>query len=258
MTAYHILNGDCLAEQLRETTINQNYIICRECFIEGEVNNLNLADFWKIRAEFIAKTYKISIDEYFNTSLKEFEKINDLPENAEVCLWFENDLFCQSNMWFVISMLAHKPTINLYRVFPIIEKETNFWKGFGVSNTEMLEKAYQSKIRFTSKDISLGENLWRAYQKADFNRLKVLSKTKSNCFQYLPEVCQAHIDRFSSGDASGRPERVIKEIIDTEPTDFQAVFSKFSSTEGIYGFGDLQVKKLYDTYRQQLAKPLTK
>ena len=121
MTEYHILNGDCLAEQLRQTEIKPNYIICRECLIEGEVNSADLGHFWRLRSKFISETYKISTEEYVKTSLSEFEKINTMEEGAEVCLWFENDLFCQINMWFIISLLSLQPKLNIYRIFPVIK-----------------------------------------------------------------------------------------------------------------------------------------
>ena len=73
-----------------------------------------------------------------------------------------------------------------------------------------------------------------------------LSKKQSDCFEYLEGVCQAHIDRFPSDKTLGRPDKVVKEIIDTNSTEFQVVFSEFSDREGIYGFGDLQVKNIYD------------
>lgn len=90
MKTYHILNGDCLAEQLKQTKINQNFIVCRECLIDGDLYADNISDFWTIRAKFIADTYNISTEEYFSKTVSEFEKLNNLPDNSEVYLWFEN------------------------------------------------------------------------------------------------------------------------------------------------------------------------
>ncbi|MFM2394186.1 MAG: hypothetical protein RLZZ546_2168 [Bacteroidota bacterium] len=250
MTAYHILNGDCLADQLRKTQINNNFIVCRECLIEGDLYSENIDDFWIIRAKFISDNYNISTEEYFITTVSEFEKLNIIPDNSEVCLWFENDLFCQTNMWFVISILANYPTLKIFRVFPTIENTSDTWKGFGIANAEKLEHAYNSKIRFTHKDIELGENLWTSYINGDLNKLKELSKKKSDCFQYLEEVCQAQIDRFPVDKTLGRPDKVVKEIIETCSTEFQVVFSEFTDREGIYGFGDLQLKNIYDRQMQ--------
>lgn len=245
MNAYHILNGDCLADQLSQTKINQNYIVCRECLIDGNLYADNIADFWNVRAHFIAKSYPVSTKDYFIKTVNEFEKLDNLPENSNICLWFENDLFCQANMWFVISYLANYPTFNIFRVFPIIENKKNTWKGFSIANANKLEKAYRSKVAFTSKDIELGKDLWAAYQKGDFDKLKQLSRIKSDCFAFLEEVCQAHIDRFPMDGTLGRPDKVVKEILDNFSTEFEDVFSEFSNREGIYGFGDLQLKNIY-------------
>lgn len=246
MATYHILNGDCLADQLSQTRINQNFIVFRECLIDGTVYADNMADFWKVRAEFFADVYKISTEEYEIKTVNEFEKIKNIPDNSEVCLWFENDLFCQTNMWFLISILATNVTLNIYRVFPIIDHNSDIWKGFGISNAQKLKQAFESKIRFTPIDIELGKDLWASYQIADITKLNELSKKQSNCYEYLEAVCQAAIDRFPLNNTLSRPDQVVKAIIDTISTEFQVVFSEFSEREGIYGFGDLQLKTIYD------------
>lgn len=250
MATYHIVNGDCLAEQLRQTKNNQDLIVCRECLIDGNVKADTIADFWEVRAKYISDNYTVSDEEYRQTTLSEFEKISELQDNAEVCLWFEDDLFCQTNMWFVISLLAKHQSLSIYRVFPTIENTANNWKGFGAATAEELERAYSSKIKFESEDRKLGEQLWTAYQNGDLIQLKALAHQKSDCFHYLEEVCQAHIDRFPSDNSPGRPEKVVKEIIETYSREFQAVFSMFSEREGIYGFGDSQLKQIYSRLLQ--------
>jgi hypothetical protein len=251
MTTYHILNGDCLADQLRQTKINQDFIVCRECLIEGNVFADNITNFWTIRAKFITDTYQVAREEYFGKTVSEFEKLNNLPDYSEICLWFENDLFCQTNMWFVISILANQPTLKIFRIFPIIENNIDTWKGFGIATPEKLEEAYNSKVQFTLDDIELGKNLWTAYQNSDLGKLKKLAKSQSDCFEYLDEICQAHIERFPLDQSLGRPDKVVKEIIENNSKEFQIVFSEFSEKEGIYGFGNLQIKNIYD--RQMLS-----
>jgi len=246
MIVTHILNGDCLADQLRPTKMNQNFIVCRECLLDGDVRTDTLKEFWKIRARFFADSYSVSKEEYYSKTVNELEKLNNVPDNSEVCLWFENDLFCQVNMWFVISILSNNRTLKVCRIFPVIENYTDVWKGFGRADVHQLQQAYDTKIQFTSGDIKLGKNLWIAFQNGDLEELKKLSKNQSNCFGYLEEVCQAHIDRFPEDKSLGRPERLVQELIQTHLSDFQKVFSEFSVIEGIYGFGDLQLKTVYD------------
>lgn len=240
------MNGDCLAEQLAQTNINHDFIVCRECLIDGDVNAGGLADFWSIRAKYIAENFNVPTREYYSKTVREFEKLDKLPDHSEVCLWFENDLFCQANMWFVISILTAHPSLKIFRVFPMIEHKPDIWKGFGIAKPENLQLAYDNKILFTQDDLELGRNLWAAYQNGDLDKLKHLAKTKSGCFQYLEEVCQAHMDRFPTDKSLSRPERVIKEIMETKSREFSIVFTEFTEKEGIFGFGDSQIKKMYD------------
>ncbi len=246
MTTFHILNGDCLADSLRHTKINQDFIVCRECLADGNVQSESTDEFRKTRAQFITAAYNISSEEYFSKTVSEFEKLNHLPDNSEICLWFENDLFCQVNMWYIISLLSDQLSHKIFRVFPVIENNDDKWKGFGNADADKLEQAYNSKILFRHEDIDLGKNLWTAYQNNDLVKLKELSKTKSRCFEYLEEVCQAHIERYPSDNSTGRPEKILKEIIKETSGDFETVFSEFTKREGIYGFGDLQIRNIYD------------
>ena len=247
---YHVLNGDCLAEQLSRTKINRNFIVCRECLIEGDLRASSIGEFWKVRAEFIAGNFPESSEVYFKNSVSEFEKLMALPEGSEVCLWFENDLFCQTNMWFVISILPQNKNLKVYRVFPVIKNKADLWKGFSVSDSALLEQAFSAKVRFTDKDLELGRELWSAYQNNDFDKLHFLSRSDSACFDHLESVCKAHTDRFPKGTIPGRPDRVVKEILETVSTEFATVFSEFSNREGIYGFGDAQLKRIYDRQMQ--------
>ncbi|GAB4406981.1 MAG: hypothetical protein OHK0053_33460 [Microscillaceae bacterium] len=251
MPTYHFLNGDCLAEQLGQTNISPAHcIICRECLAEGEVLAQNLTEFWKIRAHFIAGTYLGDVEEYFRISVAEFEKLQNLPPNAEVCIWFEHDLFCQVNLWFALSLLSEKPHLKIFRVFPMQENQADEWKGFGEANTAQLLQAYAARVPFLPPDLALGKNLWQAYQRKDLPALQSLSKQPSPCFQYLEEVCQAHIDRFPADNSLGRPEKALQEIMASQTKDFQEVFRVFSAREGIYGWSDLQVKRMYAQQKQ--------
>ena len=242
---HHILNGDHLAEQLRETGIDGEFIVCRECLIEGPVQFDDLEDFWSGRAEFISATHQGDREHYFDIVVSQMEKIMEFPEGAEVCLWFEHDLFCQANMWFVMS-LVEQQEIELYRIFPVINNEEDTWKGFGIADSQMLEQAFQDKIKMTPGDIALGKSLWHAYSTNDLAQFAVLSKTPSQAFKYLPDVCLAHLDRFPKDGSLGRPHRVIKELREKSNGDFNALMSDFFEREGIYGFGDVQVRRMVD------------
>src|SRR5690606_28631822 len=123
-------------------------------------------------------------------------------EHVEIHLWFEDDLFCQANMWFILSLLAtRKREATIFRVFPTVTNLGDHWKGFGLSNAEMLNQSLTHKVAFTEQDMALGNALWTAYKNHNFNELIALSHAHSPCFIFLEEVCQAHIDRSPSDDS---------------------------------------------------------
>lgn len=240
---YHVLPGDALAEDFKKTNIDGEIIVCRECLIEGEVKAESLEEFWQTRAAFIGKTYDADEDDYLKNVVAEFEKLQNVTDNSEINLWFEYELFCQANMWFCLSLLQNKKA-KIFRVAPTVRTEKDVWKGFGRLSPEDLEKCFVERTEFSAEDVLLGAKLWKAFQEKDYEALKHLGETKSVCFPRLKEVCQAEIEKQT------RPQKVLREIISRGETDFSKIFVRFGELEGVYGFGDAQLKNIYDQSRK--------
>lgn len=243
----HVLTGDALLQSFPSGKLIGNIAISRECLIEGPVKANSIKEFWDIRESYLLQTFPESDINYQDEVVFEFEKLNDLKEGDEVNLWFEHDLFCQVNLWFTLSLLYNRKC-TVYRVSPVIDDPEQLWHGFGPMSPQELLNCYKSKILLTENDIKLGNDLWQAYANSDNQLLKNLSMTSTSTFPYLKEVCQAQIERTSQ--SPGRPEKVLQEIIDSGFSSFGKAFVEFSYREGIYGFGDLQVKKIYDQLKK--------
>jgi hypothetical protein len=242
---YNILNGDSLACTFPDTKIEGDVIVVREGLVDGDLSGDNLHDFWQSRANYMGLT----ATEYYKNVVKEFEKIINAPDNSEFNLWFEYDLFCQVNMWFVISIINSLPIKKkAYAVYTSYLDKSNkqFWNGFGPANSDELKICYAKRILLSETDMHLGHELWKAYKNGDLEELTNLSKNQSFSFPYLHEVVKAHVDRFPIDGGKGRPEKVIEEIIQNGSNDFGKVFREFWNRESIYGFGDTQLRHLYD------------
>lgn len=242
---YNILNGDALACSFPEAKIEGDIIVVREGLIDGNLSGNNLQDFWQSRAKYM----ELTETEYHNKVVKEFEKMMNAPDDSEFNLWFEYDLFCQANMWFVISIISSLPIKK--KVFAVytsyLDKPSKqFWNGFGPANSDELKVCYAKRISFGETDIHLGQDVWKAYKNGNLEELTNLSKNQSLAFPYLQEVVKAHVDRFPKDGTKGRPERVIEDITKNISTDFHDVFREFWNRESIYGFGDTQLKSIYD------------
>jgi hypothetical protein len=242
---YNILNGDSLAYSFPDTKIEGDTIVVREGLIDGNLAGDNLHEFWQSRADYMELTKA----EYYNNVVKEFEKIINAPDNSEFNLWFEYDLFCQVNMWFVISIINNLPIRKkVYAVYTSYLDRTDkqFWNGFGRANSGELTICFANRIPLNDADLQVGRDLWTAYKSSNLRELSRLADNQSPAFPYIQEVVKAHIDRFPEDGAKGRPERVIEEIIQNGSEEFHKVFREFWNRESIYGFGDTQLKHLYD------------
>ncbi len=234
----HVLAGDALADDFKQADIKGETIVCRECFVEGDVNAASLNEFWQIRAKFITSNYDEKEEKYFQNSVGEFERLRNLATSeTEVNLWFEYDLFCQVNLWFCLYLLRES-NAEIFRVAPVCRRDDEIWEGFGGLESDVLERCFADRVKFNDADILLGANLWRAYQFADFETLEKLSETNSACFPYLREVCRAAIEKNS------RPKEILQGIIANGTTDFAEIFPEFSAQAGVYGFGDAQVQRI--------------
>jgi hypothetical protein len=243
----HLLNGDQLAYQLQGASYFQSQLVFREALIVGPVTSSGLDEFWKTRTEFISSSYGVTAEEYHQKTILEIERMYSLPEDTEICLWFEDDLFCQLNLWFLLSVLADRPNFQLFRVYPPFSTAENRWGGFGRATPDSLKDCYQARVGLTPSDIALGKALWQAYSSQEWEEFKNLSRQPSPCFQMLEEVCQAQLDRLPGSDGLGKPERILNKILTSGVTDFAHLFQEFNRKAGIYGFGDLQVKAMLDS-----------
>ncbi len=236
---YHVLPGDSIVEEFSRTGIEGETVICRECLIVGDVDADILPDLWDQRARFILSEYGEDEIVYHETVADELSRLVDLGETDEVNLWFEYELFCSVNMWFCLWLLRETGAA-VFRVEPAVLKDEERWEGFGYLGFAELQKCYEQRSKFTTREIELGAELWNAFRKNDHEKLIELSKADQDCFPYLAEVCEAAIERDT------RPAEIIAEIQFEGKTDLDEVFPEFKRRAGVYGFGDLQVSRLLD------------
>lgn len=244
MKIIHILPGDSLAESFPKS-IGGDQIICRECLIVGDLEGETLEEFWQTRAAFIKSEY--DDENYFAKTVSEFEKLKNLEPQTEINLWFEYELFCQINLWFCLHLLQEQGLRNMSIVYPIHKNSKDIWSGFGRFNENDLENCFANKKKLSENDIEFGAKLWFAYQINDLDSLQKLSKIESAAFPTIYEVCTAEIDRKKHH----RVENSLREIMADGADTFAEVFAQFQKKEGVYGFGDSQLKKIYDSIIQK-------
>jgi len=243
---YHILNGDSLKEQF-PPKIEGEIIVARECLVDGAVESNTLEEFFQVRARFITRYYEdISLQAYYEDSVSEFEKIMNIPRQSSINLWFEDDLFCQVNFWFVASLLfKFSGDCKIFLIRPDIH--TRF--GFGGLDQAELVQIFHKRTQIHRIDKIA--YLWELYKKGENEQFLKAASELSKIFPFIRTAVEAHIARYSGENSIGRPAETLLEIMnDLNTEEFMPIFNEFSRRESIYGFGDSQVKKLLDELKK--------
>jgi hypothetical protein len=246
MIEFHILNGDALKEQFPDSFYGE-LIVARECLVDGDVSADSLDRLFELRAEYLSNAYDSEKGFYHNEVIPEFKKIISLPEHSVIHLWFEDDLFCQVNLWFVSHLIHNFVTPS--QVF-LVRPHTDIQYGFGGLNSDGLENAFRSKVRLPVDEVKLFSSLWELYQGQNHAEILELAVKHSERFPFLVDAAKANLERFPSDGSPGRPVQTLLDIMkETGSDEFGPVFREFHKRESIYGFGDLQVKRLFDELR---------
>lgn len=240
MPEYHILNGDALNNQL-PTHLSGTRIILRECLVDGPVEGETLDALCSTRAKFISEGYGETEAGYYEHSAKELKRITDIPEESIVNLWFEEDLFCQVNLWFTLWLLEKK-NISLFLVRPPAHTPYGF---SGVAPQELPDLLNDKTVIHNA---SAWSKLWHFYQRQDTTALLSQADVLQADFPFMVPAVKAYIESIPSATSPGRPVETLQDIMQSlDTTSFGPVFKEFCKREAIYGYGDLQVKRLYDT-----------
>lgn len=237
----HILAGDSLVEEFKKSGIEGDVIVFREAFISGPVDAVDENAFWNERANFIMAEYGEDEIDYHEKVADEILKIEDITDEDEVCLWFEYELFCSVNMWFCINRLRRSGA-KLFRVAPDNVEPDGVWDGFADHDADALAAAFASRVELSSEDIETGVELWRAFASRNAARLNELGKYRSPAFPFLAEVAEA------AAEIESKPREIVETIVAEGFSEIENVFPEFKKRAGVYGFGDLQVERLMDSY----------
>jgi hypothetical protein len=241
----HILNGDSLLHQFPDQITGQK-LVMRECLMDGPVGaslEQDLDLFYQDRVTFLSALTEqdISKERYVKEVGVLFEKIQSATDHSNLYLWFEHDLFCQVNSWFILWLIS-KNTTHDYTVWMVHPKEEAPYS-FAAHTEEELAHAFVHAQPVTELD-QLAQ-LWPVYCNQDNQGLVNLAHTLESTYPFLMPAVRAHLDRQETPDSPGRPIQTLREIMSENPSaTFGEVFRLFSKKEAIYGFGDLQVQRL--------------
>jgi hypothetical protein len=97
------------------------------------------------------------------------------------------------------------------------------------------------------KRVARLSELWEYYQNNNIDLLIKISTDLKKLYPCIYKAVNAYIQTIPKNGNLGRPvESLTNIMIELNTKDFGQIFREFNKREEIYGFGDLQVKKIYN------------
>lgn len=217
----HIHSGDCSADEARKASISGRHLPWREALIAGPIPRPH-EDWVKVRGVHLREAYGASIEDYQREISLLREALGALHPDEEVVLWFDADLFCQVNLYYLLHQLRECRHVSLtpshHRADP--------------------GEAFARRRRLTAEEISAGGRAWQCYSSDDPHRIEAEIRNGSP----FAAALLSHLERYpSTENGLGAIERTILELVGQGQTRFHALFHAFWAVAPQFGYGDAQL-----------------
>ncbi|NOR29154.1 MAG: DUF1835 domain-containing protein [Lutibacter sp.] len=255
----HVLNGDSTAKILENSKIKGDVIVWRELLCDGPLHtNVGSDEFWTKRYAFFKNELGVERLEYFDKTIKEIVKLEDVSNYNEVILWFEFDLFCQVNLLALCTYLLDKyvKKTNYYLVCVGKENGKDKLQSLADYSPEEYRNLYENKISLSKTSLEYAKECWSVYVESSFEKLKSFDFNQSSKFKYLQLAINQHLNRFPSENGLNQIEnKILKTINSNSFSEIEIVKNLliWQQEETVYGFGDMQ----YFQYLNKLEKYYT-
>ncbi|MCD9022124.1 DUF1835 domain-containing protein [Cohnella silvisoli] len=240
----HIVNGDSVANKLKEAAIHGDILVWREIYTEGPLFlQPRSAEHRNIRANYLERELGIPREEWVSSSEAQEKRLAKFTDYEEVVLWFEHDLFDQTMLgyllhWFSSQTLGNtKLSLLCIGDYPGIE----VFRGMGQLSVGQLSSLASKRHEVGQEELSLGKKAWEAYVSTEPRDLLSLLHEDTSALPYLHNTFQLQLNRYPSArNGLGIVEQTTLEYLlegyDTPLQFFQRVGDKLHEL----GMGDLQ------------------
>ncbi len=240
----HIHNGDSSAEIARQSSMAGEHLAWREALIEGPTPaNVSGAEWRKLRARHLAESYGVDQVETENTLRVQQERLAGYPAHDEVILWFEHDLFCQTNLIYLLNWFAERDPGNSRLSLICIGEFPGLpsFRGLGELSPENMASLFDSRHEVSNAEKTLASAAWQAYSSPDPIAIQTLLETDTSAMPFLKPALQLHLERFPFvSNGLGRIQNRGLEFIHDGVRRFVDLFPRFIDAEPSYGLGDAQ------------------
>ena len=240
----HIVNGDSVAEKLRQGVVQDEILVWREIYSHGPVfADAAAPDNRSARAEYLEHTMGIPRSEYIQGCEQQEKTLANFHKYEQVVLWFEHDLFDQTMLCYLLNWFSGQPLLNTklsllcIGEYPGIE----LFRGLGQLSPEQLKTLVGTWQEIGTAELELGKAFWQAYTAPNLQLLRQLLNEDTSVLPFAREAFQFHLSRFpSTYNGLGIVEQTTLELIRAGINAPYELFEQVGGKLHLFGMGDLQ------------------
>lgn len=237
----HIHNGEVVAVLAQRSGIPGEHLAYREALITGPV--VPGEDWIDARARAISARYGQELLRVRTDLMEQEQRLDAAPEEGEIVLWFEHDLYCLLHLVHLLDRFAEARVSVVWCPEPVANNDE---RG--------LSLLFESRAAATPAMLTLARDAWKAYTSPDATALNVWSDHDTPDFPFLREGLLLHASRFPAvTNGLGAVEQAVLELIAAGATEWLALFDQFNTRLPRFGFADAEILA---TLRDLAARPV--
>jgi hypothetical protein len=240
----HIVNGDSVAEKLRQGIVQGDVLVWREVYPHGPVFlDSAVWDNRSARAQYLEQTMGIPHNEYMQSSERQEKTLADFNKYDEIILWFEHDLFDQTMLCYLLHWFSEQSLLNTKLSLLCIGKYPGIelFRGLGQLSLKQMETLSGTWKAIGAEELDLGQAFWRSYTSSDPRLLQQLLNKDTSVLPFAHDAFRLHLSRFpSTNNGLGIVEQTTLEMIHTGVSSPYKLFEHVGDKLHTLGMGDLQ------------------
>lgn len=240
----HIVNGDVVAELLKQGGVEGEILVWREIYPIGPVfEKMEDETHRRSRADALERLLGIPAEFYSRTCREQERRLSGFRQFDEVVLWFEHDLFDQTMLAYLLHWFAGQPlgetVLSLLSIgsYPGVKP----FRGLGQLSPQQLKTLAGTWQTVGAEELRLGGALWKAYASEDPAGLLDLLNGNCSALPFARSAFSAHLERLPSvRDGLGSVERTALRVLRQGPMEPYQLFGLTGDELSVLGMGDLE------------------
>jgi len=230
----HLTNGTSTLLSLQQSGVPGDMFSADDILMEGPTpNGLRDDADWELRAEYLEYHFEIPAREYLQEFGERLSRLQQSEHYDEIVLWFEEDLFCQVNLMYLLDWFArYKPKKQLLTlVCPAVER-------LGALYPSQLAQLFEGREAVSPEKFQLARAAWKAYCALEPTAIETLLAGDFSAWPLLKVGLQNHLRRFPSvRNGLNVVEQELLALLDESSLEFGQLFKRFNSGQVAYQFG---------------------